>query len=49
VPAERREDDDVRCFWKIDLYDREMELMSPDPANPDVTTRILTVMLADEY
>jgi hypothetical protein len=43
------EDDDVRCFWKIDLYDREMELMSPDPANPDVTTRVLTVMLADEY
>jgi hypothetical protein len=43
------EHDDVRCFWKIDLYDREMELMSPDPTDPSVTTRVLTVMLAEEY
>jgi hypothetical protein len=41
--------DRVRCLWKIDHYDKEMELMSPDPANPEVTTRVLTVMLADEY
>jgi hypothetical protein len=39
----------VRCLWKIDHYDKEMELMSADPANPEVTTRVLTVMLADEY
>jgi hypothetical protein len=39
----------VRCLWKIDHYDKEMELVSPDPANPEVTTRVLTVMLADEY
>jgi hypothetical protein len=39
----------VRCLWKIDQYDKQMELMSLDPANPEVTTRVLTVMLADEY
>ena len=43
------ERDGIKCFWKIDYYDREMEMMSPDPGDPDVTTRVLTVMLADEY
>jgi hypothetical protein len=39
----------VRCFWKIDCYDRATEMGSPDPADPAVTTRVLTVMRADEY
>ncbi len=39
----------VRCFFKIDYYDRKTEFGSPDPADPAVTTRVMTIMLADEY
>ena len=38
-----------RLFWKIDCYDRRLEFGSPDPADPSVTTRVLTIMLASEY
>jgi len=38
-----------RIFWKIDCYDRDMKFGSPDPADPMVTTRVLTILLADEY
>jgi hypothetical protein len=41
--------DGERFFWKIDYYDRALEQASPDPANPAVTTRVLTLMLAEEY
>lgn len=38
-----------RVFWKIDYYDVDLNLHSPDPADPEVTVRMLTVMLAWEY
>ncbi len=40
---------DQELLWKIDYYDKEIAFGSRDPANPDVTTRVLTVMLASEY
>jgi hypothetical protein len=39
----------VRYFWKLEYYDRNTEFGSPDPADPAVTTRVLTIMRADEY
>jgi hypothetical protein len=41
--------DGVRIIWKIDYYDLSGRFLSPDPADPKVTRRVLTVMRADEY
>lgn len=36
-------------LWKIDYYDREMVMHSPDAADPAVTVRVLTIMFSTEY
>jgi hypothetical protein len=41
--------DGETIFFKIDYLDRSMTMHSPDPANPAVTTRVITIMLANEY
>jgi hypothetical protein len=36
-------------FWKCDYYNTDMDAASEDPANPDITTRVGALMLAEDY
>jgi hypothetical protein len=43
------EADSQTIFFKIDYYDKALASHSPDPTDPSVTERVITIMLAEEY
>ena len=36
-------------MFKIDYYDQNLSMHSPDPADPAITQRVITIMLAEDY
>jgi hypothetical protein len=43
------EADGQTIFFKIDYFDKAITAHSPDPSDPSVTERVITIMLAEEY
>jgi hypothetical protein len=41
--------DGTPVMFKIDYYDKTLNFHSPNPADPSVTERVITLMLAEEY
>lgn len=41
--------DGRKLIFKISYYDKSLILHSPDPSDPNVTERVITLMLAEEY
>ncbi len=38
-----------KAFFKIDYYDTSLQWASPDPTDPSLTIRVMTIMLAHEH
>ena len=38
-----------KIYFKIDYYDENLEYGSEDPSDPKRTTRVLTILFAEEY
>jgi hypothetical protein len=49
VQRRRRDAEALRHLFKIDYYDASMEFGSEDPADLSKTTRVLTIMLAEDW
>ena len=45
------EHDEAKIFWKIDVYENDGSFQwgAEDPANPDTSYRVITIMLASDY
>ena len=41
--------DGERYFFKIDYYDLDLRYLSNDPADPEQTCRVMTIMRVEEY
>src|SRR6186997_1976341 len=41
--------DGHKLFFKIDYYDKRLTGGSPNPADPSVTERVITIMMAEQY